>query len=128
MDKATMHVVLWCIVLGCINALVLEWDSERFKHHLRQLEPCIVHLDQISLFPQLPILYPQLLVVASNRFGHVLECLLSVSILLGFFLSLEYILDSSLSFFLVLFLLKFLPQHLYYMYVLFLFPFGSFFI
>ena len=46
-QESTPDIFLRGFDLECLYPLVLEWYAEWFEHHLRHLDPRIVHLDQI---------------------------------------------------------------------------------
>lgn len=125
MQKSTPDIFLRGFDLECLNPLVLEWYTEWLEHHLRHLDPRIIHLDQIRFFLYLAILNPELLLVTFYGLGHELEDLACVSPGVGCLLiRSEHGLDSCLSLFLPLLLLELSPQHLYNVRVLLLLPLG----
>ena len=124
-QKSTPDIFLWGFDLKCLYSLVLEWYTEWLEHHLRHLNPRIIHLDQIGFFLYLAVLNPELLLVTFDGLCHELEHLACVSPGVGCLLfRREHGLDSCLPLFLPLLLLELSPQHLYYVRVLLLLPLG----
>ena len=122
-QKCTPDIFLRRFDLECLYPLILKWYAEWLEHHLWHLDPRIVHLDQIGLFLNLAVLYPELLLVTFDGLGHELEDLASVSPGVGrLLIRREHGLDCGLPLLLPLLLLELSPQHLYYVRVLLFLP------
>ena len=103
-------VFVWIENFDLFKAFILEIDLKRVEHEFGQLEPRVVHFDQVCFLPHLAVLDPKFFPIALDLPSHVPKCLVGQTIVCAIGFISEQRQYCCFSFFIFLLQFEFPPQ------------------